>query len=91
MMLPALTNILYPTQQARDLRVVALRAQIIALQAAERSGITRASYDGKSVDYRDLNELRQALAGAQAELLQLMGIQYRRPSAGFAVFRRGNG
>lgn len=91
MMTPSIASLLYPTAADRMVRLAQVRAEVIALRVAERSGVARASYEGKSVDYRDMNELRQALARAEAELLLLSGYSGRRPTAGFATFNRGNG
>jgi hypothetical protein len=45
-----------------------LQAWIAALDEAMASGVLRASYDGKSAEYRSLDEMRQARADLQAQL-----------------------
>jgi len=89
MMVP--TNLLYPTQADRDAAVVMLRAQITGMQNAIRSGVTTANYDGKSITYASFADLQKALGLAVRELQTLLApVGYRRPTAGFAVFNRGN-
>lgn len=89
MMVP--TSLLYPTEADRAFAVAALRMQIAGLQVAIRSGTTTASYDGKSVSYASFGDLQKALGLAVRELTDLLApAGYRRPTAGFAVFNRGN-
>lgn len=89
MMVP--TSLLYPTEADRALAVATLRAQISGLQAAIRSGVTTASYDGKSTTFASFEDMQRALGLAVRELSDLLApTGYRRPTAGFAVFNRGN-
>jgi len=43
------------------------QAQITALEEAIAAGVLRVSYDGKSVEYRSLKEMRAILAEMKAE------------------------
>lgn len=89
MMTPSVNDILYPDPVSRAARVLVLRTEIAALKKAYAAGVSRVSYDGKSVDYVSPEEMMRALARAEAELLALSGIAVRRPRAGFATFARG--
>ena len=51
------------------------QSQLDALRAAYASGTTRVSYDGKSVEYRSLNELKQVIDDVEAGLT---GVKRRR-------------
>jgi len=42
--------------------------QLAALKAALAAGTTRVSYDGKSVEYRSLSEIKEIIALLEAEL-----------------------
>ena len=42
--------------------------QLAALKAALAAGTTRVSYDGKSVEYRSLSEIKEIIALIEAEL-----------------------
>ena len=46
-------------------------AQRDALRAAIAAGVTRVAYGDKSVDYRSLSDMRQILAGIEAELADI--------------------
>lgn len=48
-----------------------------ALRRALASGERRVSYDGKSVEYRDVAELKAALAEVEAALAQAEGRRVR--------------
>ncbi len=48
--------------------VATLQAQLDALRRAYRSGAHSVSYDGKSITYRSLDEMRAAIASIEAEL-----------------------
>lgn len=63
-------------------------AEIIGLKAAIASGVTRASYGGQSVDYADLDSMKQRLNLLTLWQAQLTNPGYRRPQSGFATFRR---
>ena len=58
-----------------------------ALAAAYTSGTTRVTFDGRTVEYRSLDELGRALA----VLRSAETTAARRPAATFASFSRGNG
>jgi hypothetical protein len=45
-----------------------LEAQLASLREAYRSGATTISYEGKSVSYRNAEDLRAAIASIEAEL-----------------------
>lgn len=44
------------------------QAQLDALKAAYASGVTKMSYDGKTIEYRSMEELKQAIATVEASL-----------------------
>ena len=48
-----------------------------ALRRALASGERRVSYDGKTVEYRDIAELKEALAEVEAALAQAAGTRVR--------------
>jgi hypothetical protein len=52
-----------------------LQAQLADLRAAYATGATRISYDGKSIEYRDGNEMRAAIASLEAQIAALGGTQ----------------
>jgi hypothetical protein len=91
MMTPSVNDVLYPTAEDRAVAVASLRAEVIGLRRAINAGLLTASYDGKSVSYGDFSEMKMRLNFAEAQLMSLAAPGYRRPTAGFAVFRRGNG
>lgn len=84
-------DILYPTAEDRAVAVAGLRAEVIGLRRAIGAGLLTASYDGKSVSYGDFAEMKMRLNFAEGQLMSLAMPGYKRPTAGFAVFRRGNG
>ena len=45
-----------------------LESQLAALREAYASGVTRCSYESKSVEYRSLAEMREAIASLEAQL-----------------------
>lgn len=55
------------------LTLAALQTQLDALVSAYNSGTVRASYDGKSVEYRDASELRAAIAALENQINALTG------------------
>ena len=60
--------------------------QLDAIRLAYVSGVTRVSYDGKTTEYRSLDEMRQIIATIEADLAVKAG--RHQPVAGFANFRR---
>lgn len=52
-------------------------AQRTALQTALANGVRRVSYDGRTVEYRDLAEIRQALQEVEAGLAAAAGTRVR--------------
>jgi roadblock/LC7 domain-containing protein len=52
------------------------QAQLTALQEAYASGVTEVTYDGKTVKYRSLTELAQAIATVAAALGQAQPRQH---------------
>lgn len=60
--------------------------QLDAIRMAYVSGVTRVSYDGKTTEYRSLDEMRQIIATIEADLAAKAG--RRQPVAGFASFGR---
>jgi len=58
-----------------------------ALAASYTSGTTRVSFEGRTVEYRSLDELSRALVVLRAAELTAA----RRPSATLASFSRGGG
>ncbi len=44
------------------------QTQLAALEKALASGVTRVSYEGRSVEYRSLAEIREAIAEVRASL-----------------------
>ena len=44
------------------------QAELDALVRARNSGVLRVSYEGKSIEYRSMDDLLKAIAAAQAEL-----------------------
>lgn len=52
--------------------------QRAALQEAIASGVLRVSYDGKTVEYRSMAELREALSEVNRELANAAGTAIRR-------------
>lgn len=60
-------------------------AEIAALRAAIASGVTRVSYGDKSVEYDDLQGLKQRL-----QFLEALQAPRAKPMAGFASFGRGD-
>lgn len=55
-----------------------LEARIEQLKAGLGSSELRITYDGKTVEYRSVSEIRQALAATQAELDALTGTPRRK-------------
>lgn len=53
--------------------ITELRARREALAAQRSSGVARVSYDGKSVDYRSLAEIDQALDALDREIAAAEG------------------
>jgi hypothetical protein len=53
--------------------VVTLRAQLVELRKAFRSGASKVAYEGKSIEYRDTAGMRAAIAAIEAELAALEG------------------
>ena len=76
------------TDPATIAKIATLNAQIAALNDALNSGVTRVSYDGRSVEYRSMQELKMTLNRAMVEVNQLMNPAYRKPTAGVARFVR---
>ena len=74
---------------ATQMQIATLTAQVASIRGAIAAGLDSASYDGKSVHYRSLNEMKQALNFAEAQLNALVQPGYRKPQAGFATFTRG--
>jgi hypothetical protein len=58
-----------------------------ALAAAFTSGTTRVTFDGRTVEYRSLDEIGRALAALHAAEVTAA----RRPSVTLASFSRGGG
>lgn len=58
-------------------------AQITALRAAIAAGTRRVTYDGKSVEYASLREMREALEMMEAD------VHGARPRRTLAVYRSG--
>ncbi|MCE8540265.1 hypothetical protein KBY27_22600 [Ruegeria pomeroyi] len=50
-----------------------LRARRDALTAQRSSGVTRVSYDGKTVDYRSLTEIDRAIEALDREIAAAEG------------------
>ncbi|SDL36913.1 hypothetical protein SAMN04487971_109136 [Paracoccus chinensis] len=67
---------------------VELRAAIPALRLAIVSGTTRVTYDGKTVEYRSISEMRAALRFAEDTLAGPDAVS-RRPSFATTRFSRG--
>jgi hypothetical protein len=61
------------------------RAQTLA--AAFTNGTTRVTFDGRTVEYRSLDEIGRALAALHGAEVQ----SARRPNVTFASFARGSG
>ncbi|WP_158808641.1 phage head-tail joining protein [Beijerinckia sp. L45] len=77
------------TDPATQLRIAQLQGQITALQDAIGQGATRVSYDGRSVDYASINDMKMAVNYVTGILNQLLNPNYRKPTVGRAVFRNG--
>jgi hypothetical protein len=58
-----------------------------ALATAYTGGTTRVSFDGRTVEYRSLDELGRALAALRGAEMETA----RRPGVTFASFARGSG
>jgi hypothetical protein len=77
------------TDPATLLRISQLQGQIVALQDAIASGVTRVSYDGKSVEYADMNALKMAINYTTNTLNALLQPGYRKATVGVARFNKG--
>jgi hypothetical protein len=66
-----------------------LQAQLDAIRAAYRAGITRVAYDGKSTDYRDASEMRAAIASIENAINGYAGANAPRPSTYLVRSRKG--
>ena len=77
------------TDPATLLRISQLQTQIAAMQDAIGSGVTHVSYDGKSVEYADINSLKQAINYTTGLLNALLNPNYRKPTVGVARFSNG--
>lgn len=60
----------------------ALQAQLTAIEAAIATGAMRVSYDGKSVEYRSLSEMRSVRDGLKRQLG--LAVASRRTVAGYS-------
>ena len=74
---------------ANAVQIASLQVERSALVSAIASGVTNASYDGKSVTYDDLAGMKRRLNFIDGQIASLAGIVMQRPQAGFATFRRG--
>lgn len=65
-----------------------LQAAIPALRLAIVSGTTRVTYDGRTIEYRSVSEMREALRFAE-DLMAGPDVVARRPTFAVATFSRG--
>lgn len=64
-----------------------LQEQLTALKAARATGEKRVTYNGKTVEYRDISELNQAIAAVESEIQATSTTPTSRSS--LAYFKRG--
>jgi hypothetical protein len=50
-----------------------LEAKRDALKSARASGVSRVTYDGRSIEYRSIAELERALDAVEADIAKLAG------------------
>lgn len=62
--------------------------QLAAIEAAIASGELRVSYDGKSVEYRSMDELRTARDLIRADLIASGALVDSTPTRSYAAFSR---
>lgn len=65
-----------------------LQEQLDALKAARATGEKRVTYNGKTVEYRDVSELNQAIAAVEGEIAATSSTPTSRSA--LAYFRRGH-
>lgn len=65
-----------------------LQDELAALKAIKRSGVLRTSYEGKTVEYRSMADLDQAIADLEAEIAGTAGGARTRPMTTRVAFRR---
>jgi hypothetical protein len=53
--------------------LASLQGQLASLRTAYRSGVSRSSYEGKSVDYRSGDEMRAAIASLENQIAAISG------------------
>lgn len=64
-----------------------LEEQLAALKAARATGEKRVTYNGKTVEYRDIAEIEQAIAAVEGELGAASATPRSRSAVGY--FSRG--
>lgn len=64
-----------------------LQDQLAALKAARATGEKRVTYNGKTVEYRDISELNQAIAAVEGEIAATISTPTCRSAV--AYFRPG--
>lgn len=64
-----------------------LQEQLAALKAARATGEKRVTYNGKTVEYRDIAEIEQAIAAVEGELAAESPTTQCRSAVGY--FSRG--
>ncbi len=74
-------------KKAEEMAVIDYSGQIAAINAAIASGATSVSYEGKSVTYRDFDDMIKTVA--YLERLQATANGMKTPTVGFAKFNRG--
>lgn len=62
------------------------QAQLDAIKRAYATGVTRVTYDGKTTEYRSLDEMHRIITTIEADVAAQAG--RKKPIAGYASFRR---
>lgn len=65
-----------------------LQEQLAALKTARATGEKRVTYNGKTVEYRDVSELNQAIAAVEGEMATTSATPT--PRSSLAYFSRGH-
>lgn len=63
------------------------QAELDALKSAYAQGVTRVSYEGKTVEYASGDDLRRRIREIEGEIAATSG--KKKPVAGFVRFSRG--
>lgn len=61
----------------------ATQEQLDALKAARASGEARVTYNGKTVEYRSISEIEQAIAAVESELAAQSGTPRSRSAVAY--------